>query len=507
MYDGQLQSTSAKLIPKERRGRVDLRISTPRYTPTHSGLQYLGRTIGFGTDLEPVVSDQFVEDAILDLVGEIPADLQGYTRSFASLDRLYEGLSRYDIEPTFLDFSQELRTALTLAWQAFHIPGGVYPKQPEEVRFEGTASAGWSWAGKKKAQVKDSAIQEAYKLKRLNKKHRLDKRSLPPCMCFKRTQLAESTKPKVRTVWGYPFELTLLEGQYAQPLIDAYAKRESPMFIGRTAFKQLPIFIDGLFLYGDACGIDWSGFDAVHGRIIIHEAFQALASNLWLTEEEADELLLLEYYFVNTPVVMPDGYMYIKHIGIPSGSFFTQLIGSFINFVCIMTLMLTHWKGVWTKIKVLSDDSVFTVPILQDEHGNRIGNVMDLELWANSAKQLFGLTMNLKKTFLASRPEELEFLGRSSTVGSGTRDELRLLRLALYPEYRVESPDVAVSRVRGILLDSGFKSWKMLDLYDYMVEKYGPDAAASRDKKWKYIAQQDVPSGRVRMTKLWAIGS
>jgi hypothetical protein len=463
--------------------------------------------LGFGTDLVPVVNDEFVHDALVDLDGHILPELTGYTRSHASIERLYDGLARYDVEPTFLDFSKELRAALGIAYQAFHIPGGIEPKKPEEVRFEGTASAGWSWAGFKKRDVFDSAVEEAYKLKRLIKRHRLSKKSLPPCMCFKRTQLAQVSKPKVRTVWGYPFEITLLEGQFAQPLIDAYAGKDSPMFIGRTAFKELPIFIDGLFLYGDACGIDWSGFDAVHGRIIIHEAFSIIRSNLWLSGEESDELNLLEYYFVNTPVVMPDGHMFIKHVGIPSGSFFTQLIGSIINFIVILTLMFIHWNGTWTKIKVLSDDSVFSIPRLIDKDGNVIGNIMDLEAWAQSAKQLFGLTMNLKKTFLATKPEEIEFLGRSSTVGSGVRDESRLLKLALYPEYRVMSPDVSLSRIRGILLDSGFKSWKLFDLYDYMVEKYGPEAAPSREKKWKYIAQQDVPSGRVRMTKLWALGS
>lgn len=507
MNERHEQSTSAKLIPKKRSGNVELRLTTPPYTPTNPGLEYLGKTQGFGTDLQPVLYDPYVMEALTELDGQLLPEFVGYTRSHASLEKLYEGLSRYDTSATFLDYSTELRTALTLAWQAFHLPGGVSPKRPEEVRFEGTASAGWSWTGFKKAEVFDSAVQEAYKLKRLIKRRRLSKKSLPPCMCFKRTQLARITSPKVRTVWGYPFELTLLEGQYAQPIIDAYSHRDSPMFIGRTAFKQLPMFIDGLFLYGDACGLDWSGFDAVHGRIIIKEAFSIVRSNLWLTEEEALEMDLIEYYFVNTPVVMPDGNMYIKHIGIPSGSFFTQLIGSIINFIVIITLMLKHWNGVWTRIKVLSDDSVFTVPILIDKDGNRIGNVMDLELWASSAKRLFGLVLNRQKTFLASVPEEIEFLGRSSTVGSGLRDETRILRLALYSEYSVDTPELSLSRMRGLLLDSGFKSWKIVDLYDYMIEKFGPEAAPSRDKKWKYIAQQDVPSGRVRMTKLWAIGS
>jgi len=496
-----LEGEKRKRIPKQRSGRLDLRVGDPRYTPQTRNLVFLGYESGFGTDLEPVRNDPFVFDALLDLCsGEIPEELVGYTRSHANLERLYEGLSRYDCETTFLDFDNALRTALTLAFQAFHIPGGVYPKGLSEVRFEGDASAGWSWLGYKKREVAPDAIEEAGKLRDLIHKGKLSKRSLPPCVCFKRTQLAQVIKPKVRTVWGYPFEITLLEGRYAQPLIDAYSQMSSPMFIGRSMLKELPMFIDGLFHYGDVCGLDWSGFDGVHGRIIVHEAFSILRSNMWLSEDEAKELDFIEDYFVNTPIVMPDGGVFLKHIGIPSGSFFTQLVGSVINFIAIMTLMLVEWNGVWTRIRVLSDDSVFTVPPLSTG-----GNIMDLEAWSATAKKRFGLMLNTKKTFLANRPEEIEFLGHASTAGSVLRDETKLLRLALYPEYHVKDASTSLSRVRGILMDSGFKSWKLYDLYDYMEEKYGPIAGRSKDKYYRYVIQRDVPSGRVRMTKLWSI--
>jgi len=495
------QSTSAKRnIPRKRDGRLTLRESSPRYAPQTKSLEYLGKTQGFGTDLESVKWDDFVAQALIEAEGEIPEELRGYTRSGATLDRLYEAISRYDVEPTFLDYSSELRTALHLAYDAFHIPGGVYPKGTSEVRFEGTASAGWTWLGMKKREVFLAAQEESKKLSKFIRQGRLNKSSLPPCVCFKRTQLALVTRPKVRSVWGYPFEITLMEGKYAQPLIDAYSKRESPMFIGRSMLKELPMFMDGIFQYGAGCGLDWSGFDAVHGRIIIHEAFKILCSNIWMTDEEKKEVEVLEDYFVNTPIVMPDGGVFLKHIGIPSGSFFTQLVGSVINFIVITTLMLREWKGVWTRIKVLSDDGVFTVPVK-----NEGGTLMDLEKWASEAKRLFGLTLNLKKTFIAMRPEDLEFLGHSSTQGSILRDENKLLRLALYPEYKVQTPAKSLSRVRGILLDSGFKSWYLMELYEFMLELYGPEIESDNSKYQRYVIQRELPDGHVRMSKLWTL--
>jgi hypothetical protein len=304
-------------------------------------------------------------------------------------------------------------------------------------------------------------------------------------------------EPKVRTVWGYPFEMTLIEGKFAQPLIEAYSHRDSPMFIGRSMLKELPMFMDYLFHDGQqAVGIDWSGFDAAHGRVLINIAFEVLQDNLRLSAGEWKELELVKRYFINTPIVMPNGEVYIKHVGIPSGSFFTQLVGYVIKFIVICTNMLEAWNGVWTRMKVLSDDSVFTVPALE---------MMDLDKWAERALELFGLTMNVKKTFLATKPSELEFLGHSSYAGKIKREDTKLLRLALYPEYKVHDPQVTVSRIRGLLIDSGFQSKVLFDLYDHVCELYGDEAAESKDKFFRYVVQRSVPKSNVRISRLWAI--
>jgi len=276
------------IIPKRRTGRLVLRDTPPSYSSQSNSLVYLGKTDGFAVDLEPVKFDEFVREAIEDLCdGQIPDELVGWTRSYATLDRLFDGLSRYDHEPTRLEFTPELREAIGIAYRAFHIPGGVETKPMDKLRLELDASAGWSWLGMKKKEVYSSALNEADKLRRLIRNGKYSKRALPPCVCFKRTQLAPIESPKVRTVWGYPFEMTLLEGQFAQPLIEAYSTRDCPMFIGRSMLKELPMFIDSLFQFGVAVGIDWSAFDATPNYQLIKIAFEILGDNLRLSEAEA----------------------------------------------------------------------------------------------------------------------------------------------------------------------------------------------------------------------------
>lgn len=486
-----------RLKPHVRSARLELYDDPPTLELATRSLQYLGKTDGYGTDFSFVQNDPYASQAIKSFFGGMPDELKGYTRSGASLDRLFEGLSRYDREPPKLKFNEWLKQAILIAYNAFHIPDGVQRRSFEKIEVEGNASAGFTWLGYKKRDVRTEAQVEAEKLSRLIRNGRLSKKSLPPCVCFKRTQLAMRTEPKVRTVWGYPFEITLLEGQFAQPLIEAYSKRDCPMFIGRSMLKELPMFMDTLFLRGNkAVGLDWSGFDASHSPALISVAFEILAEQLRLTDAEWKEYWFIRDYFIDTPVIMPNGEVYIKHVGIPSGSFFTQLIGSIINFIVICTLMLYHWGGVWTRMKVLSDDSVFTVPTLE---------MMDLESWAKVAQAFFGLKLNMKKSFLANKPSELEFLGHSSRGGRIQRDDIKLLRLFLYPEYQVEDPTVTISRIRGLLIDSGFQSKVLLELYDHVCELFGTEASRANDKFYRYVIRRNIPTGDIRKGKLFAV--
>lgn len=476
----------------------------PMLQPTTSGLRYIGRGERFSARMDFVRDDPYVKSVLTEMFGgHLPKVLKGYSRSGATLARLYEGLKRYDREYKPLPKGDpRFAEAVKRTFAAFKLPQKIKSVKIEEVDLSETwdASAGWTWAvggrSAHKGEVYDLAVVEAKKIKRLSRNGRLAKNRLPPCQCYKRTQLAMLVQPKVRLVWGVPIEIIMLEGQFAQPLIKAYSNFDGPMYCGRTMLKALPMFIDYVTGRGRGLAIDWSGFDSSVSPGLIEIAFRVLLDNFELTEPQLAEVDTIINYFLHCGVVMPDGHCYVKRGGVPSGSFFTQLVDSVVNYLVITYLQLCEFctneaDEVICDIdlpekRVLGDDSLSYIPQ---------GKFVDLSKWAAIADEKFGMKLNVQKSVVADSPEKLEFLGHSARLGRISRDLVRLLLLALYPEQRVQSASLSVARVQGILVDSGFQYWFILRLNKEMLRKYGPPGKL-RDKHVKFVIQRELPEGK-----------
>lgn len=505
----ETQSGSAK-HPIVRRGYLELYKSDGTHpVPSTGNLEYIGRTDGYGMDLSFVMDDPYVREALIEMYGEVPDELKGYTRSGATLERMYAGLMRYDRDRTRVPKGDaHFQRAVEVVSKAFRLPKPLKPLKVDEVPYQPDTSAGWTFLGMKKREVVDSAMDEAEKLERLANNGRLNVAALPPCVAYKRTQLAKVMEPKVRLVWGYPFEMTLLEGKFAAPLIDAYSQRESPMFIGKTILKELPIFMDGLFAGGKlGVALDWSGFDSSLDVSLINIAFDILEENLDLSRtRDRAAWRLIRKYFIDTAIVLPDGHAYLKHGGVPSGSYFTQLIDSLCNMIVILTMQMKCWDTKpwvtkhtrffpYSRTKVLGDDSVFSVPR---------GQSVILAEWKVAAERMFGLQLNADKSVVTERLDDLEFLGHGSRNGRVYRPLVRLLRLALYPEQRVDDPGTSVSRVMGLLIDSGFQTWEIYLLYNRLVAQHG-HVGPLKDKFVQYVIQQELPTGIPPDHRLYAV--
>jgi len=117
-----------------------------------------------------------------------------------------------------------------------------------------------------------------------------------------RTQLSQRTDPKVRPIWGAPFHTTLIEGLIAAPIIKNLMKEDTPIYIGKSLFRELPYDIrkdleDSKYIY---C-LDWSRFDSSVNSAFLQWFFDYLEEVVrfpdTLTSNSSLHILINTVYF------------------------------------------------------------------------------------------------------------------------------------------------------------------------------------------------------------------
>lgn len=144
----------------------------------------------------------------------------------------------------------------------------------------------------------------------------------------------EKTKHKQRLVWCINAGMVLVEALYAKPLmmfvlpkVAQYAGGKSPLSI-RTTLQYWRRSRNWLCL-------DYSSYDATVPKWLIKRVFDIIKKKF--PNSEHDVIDWICYHFIHTRLVLPDGRIVQKCKGIPSGSFFTQIVGSLANMIMIRT--------------------------------------------------------------------------------------------------------------------------------------------------------------------------
>ena len=267
-----------------------------------------------------------------------------------------------------------------------------------------------------------------------------------PDVGYTRTQLADLTeKTKVRQVWGRAFHYILLEGLVAQPFIQSIMEGPSFIHTGRDPTLSVP---QSLAKVSSQCkyiySLDWKSFDATVNRFEINTSFDIIKSKVIFPNYETEQAFeITRQLFLHKKVAAPDGYIYEAHKGIPSGSYYTSMVGSIVNRLRIEYIWRIATGHGPTHCETLGDDSLcgddIFVPATQlADIANRIG-------WY----------FNADKTEYSTIPEGVTFLGRTSTGNLNSRDLTKCLRLLVYPEYPVTSGRISAYRARSIADDSG----------------------------------------------------
>lgn len=394
--------------------------------------------------------DELWDDRIADVLLEQGFSIKESPRSVYRVEKLYKALDKYSPENApFIDMNDEhIREGITFAYACFANHGpklelkAFTPQLVHNITSNHSGSAGLTNYGKKKHESEYRAYERGLQQLKGEKKPE-------PCIAFKRTQFDDKT----RLVWGYPYAMTAIEGIFARPLINQFKSGGTPMAFGtETGVLGAKLRVSG-YHNRYAYTTDVSSFDASAPKKLIEVAFNILAT--WFDLEQVEPTSGVMYaqayemvrdYFIHTPIIMPDLNVYKgKKHGVPSGSYFTQLVDTIINVIYVGAI--SHRFNLFVgkeDVNVLGDDVIFW--------SNR---KIALEYMTQFASQLFSVEFNLKKSKSFRYDEIIRYLGRDWDNGVPTieLDEI-LIRMTQPESYRKypKDPDAELRQIYLTLL-------------------------------------------------------
>lgn len=332
-------------------------------------------------------------------------------RSVYDPSKLFDALSHYEKRITNFD-SRTLRVAMNMTMKAFGGDGTLSPAPLSDglkkfIKLEKSS-------GLPMAETKGAAFEKDLSLAQQVLR---EDRAFPACIAYHRIQFGQEG-PKTRLVWGYPLSATLVEATFARPLIDHYLGVVTPMAFGYRKM-ELSAVTQRLRNCGLTYCLDYSKFDSSICARFIYFAFDVMKTHFreFVEDEEIAWKRMVDY-FIHTTILMPDGYIYQKHGGVPSGSYFTQLVDSIVNFMATQYIALrATGKAIpdgW--LFVLGDDSIFTL--------STFVGMSDIQRYGAE----LGLKINLEKSTVARKSNKVHFLGHYWPHGVASRplEELQL---------------------------------------------------------------------------------
>lgn len=393
---------------------------------------------------------------------------QNLVRSNVNLGLIRQDIFQFRSESKIQPDDQYLRLAISDAHQAFQLPEKVKMIHLNDVFQQDLSiwksSPGLPWKDLGYL-TKDDIRNDPDAIRRIRFFwHKIKHGDLvhPPDSCaFVRAHICERGENKVRAVWGYPATMTFGEAVFAIPLIRAYKTRvHSPIAYGyETAVGGARMISDQIGQYEHKAAIDFKSFDKTVPSWLIDVAFDILTSNIDFSHYDgygvADarrNYFMLQYikeYFKHTSIRLANGERYRKHSGVASGSYFTQLIDSIVNYIIMQWICLKQTGAYPGFIKVLGDDSILG-----------LDHYLDL-FEANLLVRSIGMAINMRKSAVSRCSTELTFLGFAINGGFPKKSHSAWLAALAFPETPDTKWDHVASRALGLayansMIDSHF---------------------------------------------------
>lgn len=431
------------------------------------GLREIARYGGYGVYSSQSNTDAWIRTSLKNFDRTLYDDLYGYTRKPEGSMGMYRSLLKFaEGKSSFGALSRKQRrsmqAAIGKAKKAFKLPWKQEPLDWHEVGayLRRDTAAGVTFMGSKKGDVMEDIYHEARWLGHRMKqdgKSRFDPRRVrfPPCVAGQRGGMSERDDPKTRLVWVYPAEMLTIEGFYAPRMYREYMKDpHSPMLNGKSSQRLYTEWTCNLREGETLYGLDFSSFDTKVPAWLIRVAFDILKQNIDFSTyrgkpvERQDRQKWrnvwdgMVWYFINTPMLMPDGRMFRKYRGVPSGSWWTQMIDSVVNYIVVDYLASCQDTEI-RNLRVLGDDSAF-----------RSGDDFDLVV-AQLDADAVGMILKPEKCERSQDPGDFKLLGTKYRRLVPYRDTVEWFKLALYPESSVNSLGVSLSRLVGLWIGGG----------------------------------------------------
>lgn len=305
----------------------------------------------------------------------------------------------------------------------------------EDVFTNKKASAGSIFPGKKKDEVWELIFEVAVWYKT-----NLPKDDPFPTLPFARAQISgfldengnltpEATKHKQRLVWCINASMVLVEALYARPLMDSILPRIS-QYAGGKAPRDIRRKLRKWGSRWSWVCLDYSKYDSTVPKWLIKRAFGMIKS--MFRAEEHETLDWICYHFIHTKIYMPDGTIKQKCKGIPSGSYFTQIIGSLINMVMIRTWQYSMYGAKVNSFTTIEDEITFMV--MGDDNIVFMAEEINRKQLASYLLHNFGVVVHDDKCDYGTCYDDPVFLKRTWMEKGEWRDELELYINMCHPE-------------------------------------------------------------------------
>jgi hypothetical protein len=255
---------------------------------------------------------------------------------------------------------------------------------------------------RKKGELRGSIIDEAFRL--FSEPNHSNFHKYPMSVGF-RTQLRnkfgeDDLKVKARVMYPITGAISLLEQSFAAPFIEHFQSVQTFYAMGHTGREMGDILNRNFRGKTNIISIDYTSYDMTVLNELIILAFWILRNNLNITmiqEEYTFDKILI--YFMNSIIGYKVGrdqvQFYIKEKGIPSGSAFTNLIGTLVNAIILEYIQP---GATMDNAQICSDDNIFV-------------SQYTLKHVTSRMRKYFGLNVERHKCDVFSDSKTLDFLG------------------------------------------------------------------------------------------------